>query len=84
MKTSPQVYEREVWRRQQEFNDLCKCNTQQTQQDLQNNVCVFENVIPPNDTKFFWETEMAIHNKGGTTHLQSIGAFQKTWQRVKF
>ena len=48
-KTSPQVYVRDVIRRQQELNDLCRRNTQQAQ--ARQRVWVFQNVIPPKRTK---------------------------------
>ena len=63
-KTSPQVYVRDVIRRQQELNDLCRRNTQQTQARQRKRfdkktagarwyfyVLVFQNVIPPKGTK---------------------------------
>ena len=66
-KTSPQVYVRDVIRRQQELNDLCIRNTQQAQARQRKRfdkkaagakaykvgdyVWVFQNVIPPNGTK---------------------------------
>ena len=66
-KTSPQVYVRDVIRRQQELNDLCRRNTQQAQArqrkrfdkkaagakaySVGDHVWVFQNVIPPKGTK---------------------------------
>ena len=66
-KTSPQVYVRDVIRRQQELNDLCRRNTQQAQArqrkrfdkkaagakpySVEDYVWVFQNVIPPKGTK---------------------------------
>ena len=66
-KTSPQVYVRDVIRRQQELNDLCRRNTQQAQAKQRKRfdkkaagakaysvgdyVWVFQNVIPPKGTK---------------------------------
>ena len=66
-KTSPQVYVRDVIRRQQELNDLCRRNTQQAQARQRKNfdkkaagakaysvgdyVWVFQNVIPTKGTK---------------------------------
>ena len=66
-KTSPQVYVRDVRRRQQELNDLCRRNTQQEQArqrkrfdkkaagakacSVGDYVWVFQNVIPPKGTK---------------------------------
>ena len=66
-KTSPQVYVRDVIRRQQELNDLCRRNTQQAQArqrkkfykkaagakaySLEDYIWVFQNVIPPKGTK---------------------------------
>ena len=66
-KTSPQVYVRDVIRRQQELNDLCRRNTQQVQArqrkgfdkkaasakaySVGDYVWVFQNVIPPKGTK---------------------------------
>ena len=66
-KTSPQVYVRDVIRRQQELNDLCRRNTQQSQAwqrkivdkkaagaqaySVKEYVWVFQNVIPPKGTK---------------------------------
>ena len=66
-KTSPQVYVRDVIRRQQELNDLCRQNTQQAQARQRKildkkaagakaysagkYVWVFQNVIPPKGTK---------------------------------
>ena len=66
-KTSPQVYVRDVIRRQQELNDLCRQNTQQAQArqrkkidkkaagaktySVGDYVWVFQNVIPPKGTK---------------------------------
>ena len=66
-KTSPQVYVRDVIRRQQKFNDLCRRNTQQAQARQRTKfdkkavvakayavgdyVWVFQNVIPPKGTK---------------------------------
>ena len=66
-KTSPQVYVRNVIRRQQELNDLCRRNTQQAQPrqrkkfdkkaagaktySVGDYVWVFQNVIPPKGTK---------------------------------
>ena len=66
-KTSPQVYVRDVIRRQQELNDLCRHNTQQAQarrkkrfdkkaagaktDSVRDYVWVFQNVIPPKGTK---------------------------------
>ena len=66
-KTSPQVYLRDVIRRQQELNDLCRRNTQQAQArqrkrfdrkaagakaySVGDYVWVFQNVIPPKGTK---------------------------------
>ena len=66
-KTSPHVYVRDVIRRQQEQNDLCRRNTQQAQARQRKRldkkadgakanpagdyVCVFQNVIPPKGTK---------------------------------
>ena len=66
-KTSPQVYVRDVIRRQQELNDLCRRNTQQAQArqrkkfdkktagakaySVGDYVQVFQNVIPPKGTK---------------------------------
>ena len=66
-KTSPQVYVRDVIRRQQELNDLCRRNTQQAQArqrkrfdkkaagaksySVGDYVWVFQNVIPPKGTK---------------------------------
>ena len=66
-KTSPQVYVRDLIRRQQELNDLCRRNTQQTQArqrkkfdtkaagakaySMGDYVWVFQNVIPPKGTK---------------------------------
>ena len=66
-KTSPQVYVRDVIRRQQELNDLCRRNTQQARarqrkrfdkksagakdSSVGDNVWVFQNVIPPKGTK---------------------------------
>ena len=66
-KTSPQVYVRDVIRRQQELNDLCRWNTQQAQARQRKRfdkkaagaktylvgdyVWVFQNVIPPEGTK---------------------------------
>ena len=66
-KTSPQVYVRDVIRRQQELNDLCRRNTQQAQARQRKKfdkkaagakaykvgdyVWVFQNVIPPKGTK---------------------------------
>ena len=68
-KTSPQVYVRDVIRRQQELNDLCRRNTQQAQArqrkrfdkkaagakaySVGDYVWVFQNVIPPKGTKSF-------------------------------
>ena len=64
-KTSPQVYVRDVIRRQQELNDLCRRNTQQAQArqrkrfdkkaagakaySVGDYVWVFQNVIPPQE-----------------------------------
>ena len=47
-KTSPQVYVRDVIRRQQELNDLCRQNTQQAQarQRKKFDDWVFQSVIP--------------------------------------
>ena len=66
-KTSPQVYVRDVIRRQQELNDLCRRNAQQAQArqkkkfdkkaagakaySVGDYVWVFQNVIPPKGTK---------------------------------
>ena len=66
-KTSPQVYVRDVIRRQQELNDLCRRNTQQAQARQRKKfdkkaagakaykvgdyVWVFKNVITPKGTK---------------------------------
>ena len=66
-KTSPQVYVRDVIRRHQELNDLCRRNTQQAQSrqrkrfdkkaagaktySVGDYVWVFQNVIPPKGTK---------------------------------
>ena len=66
-KMSPQVYVRDVIRRQQELNDLCRRNTQQAQArqrkrfdkkaagakaySVGDYVWVFQNVIPPKGTK---------------------------------
>ena len=66
-KTSPQVYIRDVIRRQQELNDLCGRNTQQAQvrqrkrfykkaagaktYSVGDYVWVFQNIIPPKRTK---------------------------------
>ena len=66
-KTSPQVYVRDVIRRQQELNDLCRRKTQQAQarqrkrfdkkavgakaNSVGDYVWVFQNVIPPKGTK---------------------------------
>ena len=66
-KTSPLVYLRDVIRRQQELNYLCRRNTQQTQARQRKRfdkraagakaywvgdyVWVFQNVIPPKGTK---------------------------------
>ena len=66
-KTSPQVYVRDVIRRQQELKDLCRQNTQQAQArqrkrfdkkaagakaySVGDYVCVFQNVIPLKGTK---------------------------------
>ena len=66
-KTSPQVYVRDVIKRQQELNDLCRRNTQQAQErqrkrfdkkaagakaySVGDYVWVFQNVIPPKGTK---------------------------------
>ena len=66
-KTSPQVYVRDVIRRQQELNDLCRRNTQQAQARQRKRfdkkaagaktysagdyVWVFQNVIPPKGKK---------------------------------
>ena len=66
-KTSPQVYVRDVIRRQQELNDLCRRNTQQAQArqrkrfdkkaagakaySVGDYLWVFQNVIPPKGTK---------------------------------
>ena len=66
-KTSPQVYVRDVIRRQQELNDLCRRNTQQAQArqrkrfdkkagvakgySVGDYVWVFQNFIPPKGTK---------------------------------
>ena len=62
-KTSPRVYVRDVIRRQQELNDLCRRNTQQAQArqikkasgakaySVGDYVWVFQNVIPPKGTK---------------------------------
>ena len=66
-KTSPQVYVRDVIRRQQELNDLCRRNTQQAQArqrkrfdkkaagakaySVGDYVWVFQNAIPPKGTK---------------------------------
>ena len=66
-RTSPQVYVRDVIRRQQELNDLCRRNTQQAQArqrkrfdkkaagakaySVGDYVWVFQNVIPPKGTK---------------------------------
>ena len=66
-KTSSQVYVRDVIRRQQELNDLCRRNTQQAQArqrkrfdkkaggakaySVGDYVWVFQNVIPPKGTK---------------------------------
>ena len=66
-KTSPQVYVRDVIRRQQELNDLCRRNTQQAQARQRKRFdkkaggpkvysvgdyeCSFQNVIPPKGTK---------------------------------
>ena len=66
-KTSPQVYVRDVIRRQQELNDLCRRNTQQAQArqrkrfdkkaagakaySVGDYVWVFQNIIPPKGTK---------------------------------
>ena len=66
-KTSPQVYVRDVIRRQQELNDLCRRNTQQAQARQRKKFdkkaagakaysvgdyeWVFQNVIPPKGTK---------------------------------
>ena len=66
-KTSPQVYVRDVIRRQQELNDLCRRNTQQERArqrkkfdkkaagakaySVAEYVWVFQNVIPPKGTK---------------------------------
>ena len=64
---SPQVYVRDVIRRQQELNELCRRNTQQAQArqrkrldkraagakvySVGDYVWVFQNVIPPKRTK---------------------------------
>ena len=66
-KTSPKVYVRDVIRRQQELNDLCRQNNQQAQakqrkrfdkkaigakaDSVGDYVWVFQNVIPPKETK---------------------------------
>ena len=62
-KTSPQVYVRDVIRRQQELNDCCRRNTQQAQArqrkkaagtkvySVGDYVWVFQNVILPKGTK---------------------------------
>ena len=66
-KTSPQVYERDEIRRQQELNYLCICNKQQAQarqrkvfdkkaagakaDSVGDYVWIFQNVIPPKETK---------------------------------
>ena len=66
-KTSPQVYVRDVIRRQQELNDLCRRNTQQAQAwqrkridekaagakaySVGDYVWIFQNVLPPRGTK---------------------------------
>ena len=68
-KTSPQVFVRDVIRRQQELNDLCRRNTQQAQArqrkkfdkkaagakvySVGDYLWVFQNVIPPKRTKKF-------------------------------
>ena len=68
-KTSPHVYVRDVIRRQQELNDLCRQNTQQAQArqrkrfdkktagakaySVGDYVWVFQNVIPPKERKSF-------------------------------
>ena len=68
-KTSPQVYVRDVIRRQQELNDLCRRNNQQAQArqrkkfdkeaagaktySVGDYVWVFQNVLPPKGTKKF-------------------------------
>ena len=72
-KTSPQVYLRDMIRRQQELNDLCRRNTQQAQARQRKifdrktagakaysvgvNVWVFQNVIPPKGTKKLLKSE---------------------------
>ena len=66
-KTSPQVCVRDVIRRQQELNDLCRQNTQQAQArqrkrfhkkaagakafSVRDYLWVFQNIIPPKGTK---------------------------------
>ena len=71
-KTSPQVYVRDVTRRQQELNDLCRRNIQQAQArqrkrfdkkaagaktySVGDSVWVFQNVIPPKGTKKLLKT----------------------------
>ena len=66
-KTAPQMYVRDVIRRQQELNDLCRRNTQQAQirqkrrfdrmtadakaYSVGNYVWVFQEVVPPKGTK---------------------------------
>ena len=66
-KTSPQAYVKEAVRRQQELNELCRRNTAQAQMRqrkkydektlqakpyaVRQNVWVFQNAIPPKETK---------------------------------
>ena len=86
-KTSPQVYVRDVIRRQQELNDLCRRNTQQAQARQRKRfdkkaagaktysvgdcVWVFQNVIPPKEMKKLIKKEAC---RRSVLHLNLISA----------
>ena len=92
-KTSPQVYVKEAVKRQQELNELCRRNTAQAQLRQRKKydekilqakpyavgqyVWVFQNVIPPKETKKLlkkWRGSFMItevHQQGGFYRLSS-------------
>ena len=87
-KTSPQVYVRDVIRRQQELNDLCRRNAQQAQAmqrkrfdkkaavakvySVVDYVWLFQNVIPPKGTKNPLKVEGTLHDYGSAPRVMVL------------
>ena len=94
-KTSPQFYVRDVIRRQQELNDLCRRNTQQAQArqrkdsikkaagakaySVEDYLWVFQNVIPPKGTK---KTTKEVERTLHDNRSAPGGTFLKTEYRA--